>query len=148
DLRGGELIKELVAAGSARNQPSVEFSRDGHWLATTAGGDISVYETATWQRTLLIPGSEGSSLAFDPSGPRLAVATLRGDVSIWSIPGGERAWHLRQSGDRIRHVAYSPDGAFVVAPGADGVDRIWDTHTGELQVELKNHHSAAQWVEF
>jgi WD40 repeat protein len=35
-----------------------------------------------------------------------------------------------------------------VATGQDGTDRIWDTHTGELRLALKNHQSPSAWVEF
>jgi WD40 repeat protein/serine/threonine protein kinase len=148
DLREGKLIKELVTDGDPRKMPSLEFSHDGRWLATSAGGDVSVYDTATWQRQLTIAGSGVSSLSFDPTAPRLAIAMVRGDVSIWAIPGGTRVWQLRESGDRIHHVAYSPDGAFVVAAGGDGTDRIWNTRSGQLEVELKNHHSTTLWAEF
>ncbi|HEX8106472.1 MAG TPA: WD40 repeat domain-containing protein, partial [Kofleriaceae bacterium] len=143
DLRTGAPIRAL--AGNAGS--TLEYSYDGRWLATSTEADVSVYNTATWER-LQIPGNDVTTLSFDPTAQRLATATARGDVSIWSVPSGERQWHLRESGARVNHVAFSPDGTFVVATSQDGVDRIWNTKNGELQVELKNHRSASTWAEF
>jgi WD40 repeat protein len=106
-----------------------------------------VYSTTTWER-LSIHEVDVTTLSFDPTGLRLATATARGDVSIWSIPSGERQWHLRESGDRVFHVAFSPNGRYVVAASQDGMDRIWNANTGELVAELKNHRSASTWAEF
>ncbi len=147
DLRSGALIHELPGNAVSTRLPSLEFSYDGRWLATTTEADVSVYDTTTWER-LQIPGNDVTTLSFDPTSQRLATATARGDVSIWSVPSGERAWHLREGGGRVRHVAFAPDGTLVVAAGQDGIDRIWNTKNGELQVELKNHRSASIWAEF
>jgi WD40 repeat protein len=35
-----------------------------------------------------------------------------------------------------------------VAAGQDSTDRIWNTRTGELQAELRNHRSPSTWAEF
>ena len=147
DLRTGKFIREFANDADAKNNPALEFSHDNRWLATTGGGDVRVYDTTTWQQALVVPGPEIRTISFDPTGPRLATAS-RGDVSIWTVPGGVRERHLHESGDRVHHVAFSPDGAFVVAAAQDGTDRIWNARTGDLQVELKNHHSAAVWAEF
>ena len=145
DLHSGALVHELAGNAVSKHSP-LDFSYDGRWLATGAGAGVSVYNTTTWER-VQISGNDVTTLSFDPTSQRLATATAQGDVSIWSIPSGERQWHLRESGDRVLHVAFSPDGRFVVAAGKDGIDRIWNTRTGELQVELKNHHSASMWAE-
>jgi WD40 repeat protein len=148
DLQTGRLIGELVNPGSGKGEPWLEFSRDGRWLATAAGSDTRVYDVETRRPVLSIPGLEAKTLSFDPTGSRLATGTLRGDVSIWTIPDGKRAQHLRETGDRVDHVAFSPDGAFVVAASREGTIRVWNARTGELQAELNNHHGAVLWAEF
>jgi len=147
DLRSGELIHELSGSPGSVASSLLGFSFDGRWLAITAGQDVGVYDLTTWER-LSIPEMDVRTLSFDPTSLRLATATARGDVSIWSIPSGERQWHLRESGDRVLHTAFSPNGRFVVAASQDGMDRIWNTKTGELLTELKNHRSASTWAEF
>ncbi|HEX7843031.1 MAG TPA: WD40 repeat domain-containing protein, partial [Kofleriaceae bacterium] len=148
DLRTGELVKEILDQRDVMKIPSIQFSHDSRWLAVSSGDDARVYDTASWKLGLTIAGPGIGTLSFDPTGSRLATATLLGDVSIWTVPGGVRAQHLRESGDKVNHVAFSPDGGFVVAAGDDGIDRIWNANTGRLQADLKNHHSAAQWAEF
>jgi WD40 repeat protein len=148
DLRTGALVTELLDDRRAQKLPSLEFSSDGRWLATSAGDEVRVFDTQTWRRVRTIPGPEVSTLSFDPTSSQLATGTWRGDVSIWDVPSGARVAHLRESGDKIQHVAFSPDGTFVVAAVSDGTDRIWNARTAELKLELKNHHSAAVWAEF
>jgi WD40 repeat protein/serine/threonine protein kinase len=148
DLRTGEFVRELIHASPIR-LPALAFSSDGAWLATTAGDETHVYDTKHWTGVLTIPGPGIGTLSFDPTGPRLATGTQRGDVSIWAVPGGARVQHLRDTGDKVNHVAFSADGAFVVAAAQDGVDRIWDARTGGLHGELKSHRSSASlWAEF
>src|SRR5262249_9284643 len=66
----------------------------------------------------------------------------------WAIPDGRRLQHLHEVSDKLQHVAFSPDGRYVAAAGQDGIERIWNANSGELQLELKNHHGAVRWVEF
>jgi WD40 repeat protein/serine/threonine protein kinase len=147
NLVTGALAQELMDSGRSANHPLVEFSHDGHWLATGGGGDVRIYDATTWRREATIAG-DIATLSFDPTGPRIATGDARGDVSIRTVPDGVRSRRLRESGERIVHVAFSPDGAWLVAADADGTDRIWNTQTGDLQSELKNHHSASLWAEF
>ncbi|HEX2685057.1 MAG TPA: hypothetical protein VHN14_00490 [Kofleriaceae bacterium] len=147
DANTGALLAELPnAAGPI---PSLAFSQDGDWLATSGGSDdVRVYDTHKWARTQTLEGRQFTSLSFDPSGPRLATATASGDASIWAIPAGTRVFHLQEVGDKIHHIAFSPDGAFVVTASGDGAERVWDAKAGKLSVSLKNHRGSVQWAEF
>jgi len=89
--------------------PAIAFSSDGHWLATTGGKDVRVFDARVRAQTTTISGPGIQSLAFDPTGPRLLTAAATGDVSIWAIPSGARIRHLRDVGDPVDAVAFSPD---------------------------------------
>jgi WD40 repeat protein/serine/threonine protein kinase len=147
-LATGELIARLSNERTKMNLPSLAFSSDGRWLAISAGDAVRVFETATWKPMIDFAGPGVSALAFDPTGPRLATSSWRGDVSIWAVPDGRRLQHLHEISGKLDHVAVSPDGNFVAAAGQDGAVRIWNAHSGELQVDLQNHHGSVRWLEF
>jgi WD40 repeat protein/serine/threonine protein kinase len=142
----GAPVAELTGR-AALYLPYVAFSQDGHWLAT-AGDEVQVFDTATWQRQLALPVPQVTAIAFDPSRAQLATANRLGDSSIWSIPSGTRVQHLTEIGEKIHHIEFSPDGAFVVTASQDGAERVWNAATGGLQLELKTHRGPALWAEF
>jgi WD40 repeat protein/serine/threonine protein kinase len=145
-ITGAALVE--LSSGCSKYSPALAFSSDGHWLAASCGDDVQIFETRTWQqvRTLSIP--QMNSLSFDPTGPRLATASLRGDAAIWEIPSGLRLQYLPEAGEKIFHVAFSPDGSRVVTAAQDGAERVWSANTGALQVKLKNHRGNVLWAEF
>src|ERR1041385_3631089 len=100
-LATGDVVVGLVNGRSAMNLPSLAFSRDGRWLATGAGAAVLVFDTGTWKGVIDLAGPEVSTLAFDPTGPRLATASWRGDVSIWAIPSGRRLQHLHEISEKL-----------------------------------------------
>jgi WD40 repeat protein len=46
---------------------------------------------------------------------------------------------LTGHGDRIRNLAWSPDGAWIATASYDHDARIWDAETGELMATLTGH---------
>ena len=148
DADTGDVLGELPNVTVTGANPSLAFSRDGAWLATSAGGDVRVFDTRTWRLALTIAGPKINSLSFDPTGPRLATASWMGDASIWELPAGNRVHHLQEIGDRIEHIAFSPDGAYVVTGSGDGAERVWDAKLGTLHTELKSHRGGVWWAEF
>jgi len=131
DVGTGVLLAEL--SNEARMFLSVAFSPDGHWLATSGGNDVRVFDTKTWARVLSLPGPAIYALRWDPTGPRLLTGSAKGDASIWAIPSGERIHHLREIGEPIHAVAFSPDGRLAAAGSHDGAEQIWDAVTGTLR---------------
>jgi WD40 repeat protein/serine/threonine protein kinase len=147
DASTGDLLAELSNADGA-DSPSLAFSRDGNWLATSGGGDVRVFDTHTWVRSISIDGPKISSFSFDPTGARLATATLSGDASIWEIPTGKRLRHLHELEGKIEHIAFSPDGGSVVTAGGNGYEQVWDAAAGTLRAEFKSHRGRVLWSEF
>jgi WD40 repeat protein/serine/threonine protein kinase len=151
DANTGDLVVELTNP-DPDGWPSLAFSQGGEWLATSGGGDVRVFDAHTWAKVPVatIPGVQVYNFSFDPTGPRLAVATLAGDASIWEVPTGVRILHLHEIGEPVRHIAFSPDGAFVVTASDDGTARVWktDTRIPTLQSKFKNHGGSMKWAEF
>ena len=146
DAGSGELVAELP--NDASGFPSIAFSADGRWLATSGGNDVRVSDTETWSQVLTIAGPRIRALSFDPSGPRLVTGSAAGDASIWEIPSGTRTRHLREIGEPINAVAFSPDGQLVATGGGDGAEQIWQVTSGVLQSQLNALRSKISMIEF
>jgi WD40 repeat protein len=147
-LPSGVHRKELRNEGPIPAMPVIQFSYDGRWFAALLNGGVCIFDLQTWEKKLWIAGPEIVALSFDPGTSRLATASSLGDVSIWDIATGDRQLHLRERGDRLNQLAFSLNGLYLAAAGQDGVDRVWNARSGELQVEFKNHKSPTIWVEF
>jgi WD40 repeat protein len=142
----GALIAELPKPGGEFG--SLAFSSDSRWLGTSGGDNVLVFDTRTWKSVVQIASRQTTSLAFDPTGPRLAIASGLGDAAVWALPEAARIHHLQMTGAWVNHVAYSPDGSFVATASQDGSERVWDARTGALQLELRNHRGNVPWVGF
>jgi WD40 repeat protein len=160
----GKLVAAIDAAGSAahvwdavtgapltqlRNDasgfPSIAFSADGHWLATSGGDDVRVFDVWTWTQVHTLAGHR---LSWDPTGPRLLTGSAEGDVSIWAIPSGSRLRHLREFGERVNRIAFSPNGELVVVASEDGAEQIWDAMSGQLRSQGNYLHGKIRSIEF
>ena len=142
----GDLVAQL--SNDASDSPDLAFSFDGHWLATSGGDDVRVFDTTTWGRALVIAGPRIHTLSFDPKGPRLVTGSGRGDASIWAIPSGALLRHLRETGKAVDRVAFSPNGELVVTAARDGAEQVWDARLGALQSQGNYLRGKIQSVEF
>jgi WD40 repeat protein/serine/threonine protein kinase len=146
DATTGALVAEVRNDGL--ESPSLAFSADGRWLATTGGSDVHVLDARTWAPVLVLRGTRIHRLAFDPSGARLLTGATTGDAAIWEVPSGARIRHLRDAGESVDAVAYSTDGRLVAAGSRDGTMQVWRARTGELQSQLNPRHNKISAVEF
>ena len=48
-------------------------------------------------------------------------------MRIWDVERGRELLTLRGPNDRVHSVAFSPDGASLVAGSADGLIRVWQS---------------------
>jgi WD40 repeat protein/serine/threonine protein kinase len=160
----GKLVAAIDAAGRAadvwdtgtgaplaqlRNDasgfPSIAFSADGRWLATSGGNNVRVFDVGTWAQVRTLAGRR---LSWDPTGPRLLTGSAEGDVSLWEIPSASRLQHLREIGEQVNGVAFSPNGELVVAASEDGAELVWDARSGKLRTQRNYLHGKILSVEF
>jgi WD40 repeat protein/serine/threonine protein kinase len=146
DAASGELLTEQ--RNDASRFPSIAFSSDGRWLATSGGDDVRVFDTERWSQALTIAGPRVRALSFDPTGPRLVTGSATGDASIWDIPSGSRTQHLREVGEPVNAVTFSPDGQLVATGDGGGGEQIWHATSGALQSQFNALRSKILMIDF
>ncbi|MBC7976434.1 MAG: protein kinase [Myxococcales bacterium] len=146
DLTTGASVAEIP--NDASEFPSVAFSADGRWLATSGGNEVRVFDTQRRAHALTLAGRGIHRLAFDPTGPRLLTGSATGDAWIWEIPSGAKLHHLRDIGEPVESVSFSPNGLLVSAGCRDGAVLIWHARTGQLQSQLNPRRSRVVAIEF
>ena len=139
----GALLTELHNTPDL--YPNIAFSRNG-WFATTGGVEAQVVDTRTWKRVLQLPGRI-TSLAFD-SGSHLVTGAASGEVLIWDVPSGARLRQLRNSGEQVDFVAFSPDNRIVAAGGRGGTTEMWDAASGAVRSQMHPSRSRVSAIEF
>ncbi|MDH6566706.1 WD40 repeat protein [Streptomyces sp. SAI-117] len=117
------------------HRSTVTVDPTGRTALTSEGTLVSV---STGRRPAGTEGVAGEDYltagAFSPDGRRLAVADLRGRVTLWDARTWRRLAVLRGGGSN-RHepaLAFSADGALVAASDPDGSVHLWETATPAL----------------
>ena len=141
DVVTGAVLAVLPLAGHSGDVDDVSFSRDGRLLVSASGdGRTKVWDTDSWEETAsLDEDGEGTGAAgtpsrvwracFSPDGKFVATASWLGTVRLWRTCDASCAAvfteHCVEGGDPkarvvLRHVAFSPDGAFLASGDQHG----------------------------
>jgi WD40 repeat protein len=124
----GQVLRELTAPGD--ESVSLAFARDRTVAAGTLGGTVETWNAATGRHLaapLLAASAPITSMAFDPSGRRLATAGYQnGTVKLWF------AATLQQEGPGLgldsaatATVAFAPASGDLLAADSDGKVFTW-----------------------
>jgi WD40 repeat protein len=109
------------------------------WLATGGSdGAVVVWDVASRLEIITLNGA-ATALCFDPSGRRLAAASLDRSIHLWDVDeweeGGvrrETAAELHGHEDAVSALAYSPDSRLLASGSADYSICLWDAVAGKL----------------
>jgi len=142
DVTGRERIKEL----QSKEGSFVAFSPLGDLLATTAGDQIRLWRTGTWDQVVQLPlAGNVTVLKFSPDGTRLASLSLPGELTVWEV----NQWAIIR---RIRIVMtnmaplfgdldFSPDGRALAIGDLAHRLQVVDLASGNTVVDIPEAHS-------
>jgi WD40 repeat protein len=140
---------------------SVQFSSNGHTLATTSGTEAELWDAATGRLTATIPGiSELATMPgvdgvqISPDGKKLAITPDGTTPQLWDVATGKvTATFPSHAG--LALMAFSPDGKILATTGTcaceadfDNPVRLWDTASGQLIRSLSGHVNGVQSMAF
>ena len=140
---GGEVVE---VPGVLADGDSAALSPDGARVAVPCDGSICVWTTADGALVDTFDG--GAVVAWSPDGETLATDRVEdGVVSVVLLDartGRERGAHGTYTSEEVQDgtggglldVAFSPDGAFVAAVGADGMVRLFSLRDPSLVVPV------------
>ncbi len=126
---------------------NVEYPRT--WGPGGAGPSASVRLTFRTSFAANYRNSPVAAAAFSRDGKRLAADTAHAWITIWSLDDGREVRSIdvsRASG--IHAVAFSPDGAVLLAGGGGGEISEWDVATGVSLYRASPHADAIRCVAY
>lgn len=89
------------------------------------------------------------AVAYSPDGKTLASSgSSDGTVQLWDAERGEHTKTLKGHTDKVKTLAFSPDGKTLVSGSDDDTLRMWDTNTGRMLRKLDGHSSDVKSVVF
>jgi WD40 repeat protein len=139
-------VWDAATARLERRADADASSADGRRIARLAGGDgaaVDILDPETSSRVarVSLTRPRADVLALSPHGGRVAAFERRTDsVEVVDVgeAGAARAT-LRQAGDRLDAVRFSPDGRRLFVALTDGTARIWDIARRRPIAQLSGH---------
>ncbi|KAI1822993.1 WD40-repeat-containing domain protein [Xylaria intraflava] len=117
----------------------VSFSYDGHFLASSAGPDITIWDAAACKVIRRLPARKRVS------SDEASLEEIGGKIQFHGpVPPDNAAGHS----SNIHGLAFSPDGKFLASGSEDSTARIWDIGSGETVAVLRYHGSPVNSVSF
>ncbi|KAF9438521.1 hypothetical protein BGZ76_007195 [Entomortierella beljakovae] len=136
---------ELPLLQETSSVQSAAYSPDGNFYASgLENGNISLYNTLTWERIWLLQGHESyiTSLVFSPLSNQLISGSWDQTARVWDVESGTCTHCLECHNNsaipnKVQCVVYSPRGDCVATGSNKGIIRLWDTETGKCIHDLK-----------
>jgi len=146
DLRTFRRVQTLGPQGDGRAEVKVAFGGDGRTLAYGGWDDtVRLWDSNEKKETLLAGSSPNlNGLAVDPTG-RLIAASSGGAVRLWdrTNPTQPQVVGHGPFGNTARHVAFTPEGRYLVVAGGNGTVSILRTPAPRASTDAPPLTSAA-----
>lgn len=153
DLGNGRELRTY--RGSQDPVKALAWTRDGRWIASTAGNEIHIWDPETGKLKTALKGHEKPvwALAFHPDGQTLASGSEDTTVRLWDVEKGTETFNLNADLDKksrhpINAVVFSPNGKLVAAVNGNGQLQVWNPgleKAKRLVVGLDAHPSSTAY---
>lgn len=148
-----DAVTGAVLFGLRMARPGVRdgaWSDDGSLIATCAGSRANIWSGRDGASVAQLAGhtSDVTSIAFDPTGTRVATASTDRTVRVWNPQTGDETRRMSRHENSVMTVSWSPDGKRLLTVGADRTARIWDAARERQLAEFREGPSsqhAGQW---
>ncbi|KAF9912282.1 hypothetical protein EC991_000174 [Linnemannia zychae] len=138
----GVQFGELPYLNEENMGASCAYSPDGTTFVVGLGnGDISLYNTSTWEKTCVLNGHNNAveGIVFSPNGRQIASGSWDRTVRIWDAQTGAPSVILSDHTREVTAVVFSPNGEQIASGSQDNMVRLWDAQTGVPGVILAGH---------
>ncbi len=144
DAASGQLLRDFEDNSQYKTIDSVTFSTDGTRVLAGVDSTMKMWDAATGE--LLHTTEVGkviNAVAFSRDGNFMLSAA--DSVKLWDATTGRLLRTFQgDSFDFFYSVAFSPDGAFVLAGGDSNTMTLWDAVTGQLTHKFEGHSGRIQ----
>ncbi len=145
--KAGKALECLVPYGPLSGVAAVAFSPDGKLLATGGYQEILIWDLPGARLLRRIGNGAISNLvqdlAFHKDGSLLAAAegnpSVSGAVKMFNAADGRLVLEFSDLKDVVYSVAFSPDGKWLAAGGADAIIHLWNILDKKYAASLKEH---------
>jgi NET1-associated nuclear protein 1 (U3 small nucleolar RNA-associated protein 17) len=137
----------IQPVGKARFVTGLAISPNGAWLVATAGHKVHIAKTSSLSKgfTKYVSPERLTCLSFHPFEEYFATGDDKGNIRLWyclndnlavDVRGVEKRtqttslhWHAHT----VSSVTFTPNGAYLLSGGEEGVLVIWQLHTGKKE---------------
>ncbi|MCE9527170.1 MAG: WD40 repeat domain-containing protein, partial [Planctomycetales bacterium] len=127
-LWDSESGKELRSIKLWLWRKRLTFSWDDQWLAVQSmgGRDLSIFDVATGEPIMNLPGRARGEMAFSPDRKLLVGAAAQETVHVWDIEKKSVSAKLGKQTQSDLDILFHPDGRRVLTNGTGLAVRVWD----------------------
>lgn len=128
---------------TVENPSNLTATKDGNLIAwSDSSNQVFIWIAANDNEPVLLSASQSpvTSIAFNPDGDQIAIATYEGDLEVWNIIDTrlENSWHYPQW---LSNLSFSPDSSLLAGVDTSNFAVLFiDVETGEIVRSL-------EWIE-